>query len=295
MEEIVTKFDEKRLITSEPKEMVGKYLAKRLLRTWTEDFIDETSGEIVPIERNEVIMERGEFLTNDNVSQIMFYIETGDVKEVEVSDQKRDGFEFTGWTWVPWMFSLSLNGSRAKVLLFAQDIEQGIEIVRDYAELNFSGNFSIMSAKKQNSLIYIDTELKAHVTDDDGNELVDEQDESKIKRFYKLQCTMSNPDATENEKSFDDDHYNSTFLLKALDANDAEKQVSLYLAKCAKETAEKNNEPVKHWELSVDSAAPINISYIVPKEFSLAYREVSPGVTANKPDTTEDPKDESDE
>jgi DNA-directed RNA polymerase subunit beta len=37
---------------------LGKKLAARVLRTWVEDFVDEDTGEVVSIERNEVVMER---------------------------------------------------------------------------------------------------------------------------------------------------------------------------------------------------------------------------------------------
>jgi DNA-directed RNA polymerase subunit beta len=33
-------------------------LAARVLRTWTEDFVDEDTGEVVSIDRNEVLLER---------------------------------------------------------------------------------------------------------------------------------------------------------------------------------------------------------------------------------------------
>lgn len=41
MEAVQTKFNEERFFTSEPKEMLGKFLAKRVLKSWNEDFIDE--------------------------------------------------------------------------------------------------------------------------------------------------------------------------------------------------------------------------------------------------------------
>ncbi len=40
------------------KKMVGRKLAARVLRTWTEDFVDEDTGEVISIDRNEVLMER---------------------------------------------------------------------------------------------------------------------------------------------------------------------------------------------------------------------------------------------
>jgi DNA-directed RNA polymerase subunit beta len=38
------------------KKVVGRKLAARVLRTWTEDFVDEDTGEVVSIDRNEVLL-----------------------------------------------------------------------------------------------------------------------------------------------------------------------------------------------------------------------------------------------
>ncbi len=53
------------------KEALGKRLAARVLKSWSEDFVDEDTGEVVSIERNEVIMERETEITADNVSEIL--------------------------------------------------------------------------------------------------------------------------------------------------------------------------------------------------------------------------------
>jgi DNA-directed RNA polymerase subunit beta len=53
---------------------VGRVLAARVLRTWVEDFVDEDTGEVVSIERNEVVLERDTVLDEDNIMQVL---ETG--------------------------------------------------------------------------------------------------------------------------------------------------------------------------------------------------------------------------
>jgi len=50
---------------------IGKKLAARVLRTWVEDFVDEDTGEVVSIERNEIVMERDTVLDEDAVSLII--------------------------------------------------------------------------------------------------------------------------------------------------------------------------------------------------------------------------------
>jgi DNA-directed RNA polymerase subunit beta len=44
---------------------LGRRLAARVLRSWTEDFVDEDTGEVVSIERNEIVLERDSILTED--------------------------------------------------------------------------------------------------------------------------------------------------------------------------------------------------------------------------------------
>jgi DNA-directed RNA polymerase subunit beta len=56
------------------KKTLGKYLGKRLaarvLRTWVEDFVDEDTGEVVSIERNEIVMERDTVLDEEGIATI---------------------------------------------------------------------------------------------------------------------------------------------------------------------------------------------------------------------------------
>ena len=50
---------------------VGRKLAARVLKTWTEDFVDEDTGEVVTIERNEIILERDTLLDEENIELIL--------------------------------------------------------------------------------------------------------------------------------------------------------------------------------------------------------------------------------
>ncbi|MEL6392610.1 MAG: DNA-directed RNA polymerase subunit beta, partial [Bacteroidota bacterium] len=50
---------------------VGRKLAARVLRSWKEDFVDEDTGELVILERNEIILERDTELTEDNIESIL--------------------------------------------------------------------------------------------------------------------------------------------------------------------------------------------------------------------------------
>ena len=53
------------------KRVLGRKLAARVVRSWFEDFVDEDTGEVVTIERNDVIIERETVLENDQIEKIV--------------------------------------------------------------------------------------------------------------------------------------------------------------------------------------------------------------------------------
>ena len=53
------------------KKHLGQKLAARVLKSWIEDFVDEDTGEVVSIERNEIILERESVLDEEAIEQIM--------------------------------------------------------------------------------------------------------------------------------------------------------------------------------------------------------------------------------
>ena len=53
------------------KSHLGQKLAARVLKSWVEDFVDEDTGEVVSIERNEVLLDRESELTEENIAQIL--------------------------------------------------------------------------------------------------------------------------------------------------------------------------------------------------------------------------------
>ncbi|MFN4253610.1 MAG: DNA-directed RNA polymerase subunit beta [Saprospiraceae bacterium] len=50
---------------------IGRKLAARVLKSWTEDFVDEDTGEVVTIARNEIILERDTVLDEENISLVL--------------------------------------------------------------------------------------------------------------------------------------------------------------------------------------------------------------------------------
>ncbi len=69
--EIFDLADELKVSKTGLKKVVGRKLAARVLKSWVEDFVDEDTGEVVSIERNEVIIDRETVIENDHIEAIV--------------------------------------------------------------------------------------------------------------------------------------------------------------------------------------------------------------------------------
>ena len=69
--EIFDLADEVKVSKTGLKKIVGRKLAARLLKTWHEDFVDEDTGEVVSIERNEIILDRDTVIEKDHIQDIL--------------------------------------------------------------------------------------------------------------------------------------------------------------------------------------------------------------------------------
>ncbi|WP_294599371.1 DNA-directed RNA polymerase subunit beta [uncultured Rikenella sp.] len=63
--------DEIKVNKANLKKAVGRKLAARVLKSWTEDFVDEDTGEVVSIERNEIIIDRETVLAEEHIDDIL--------------------------------------------------------------------------------------------------------------------------------------------------------------------------------------------------------------------------------
>jgi len=63
--------DEVKVSKSGLKKLLGRKLAARVLKKWVEDFVDEDTGEVVSIDRNEIILERETILEDDHIDMII--------------------------------------------------------------------------------------------------------------------------------------------------------------------------------------------------------------------------------
>ena len=73
------------------KKVIGKQLAARVVESWTEDFVDEDTGEVVSMERTEVVIERDVELTEEHVSKILDL----DIKSILIKAEDKDGIDYS--------------------------------------------------------------------------------------------------------------------------------------------------------------------------------------------------------
>ena len=73
------------------KKYIGRRLAARVLNTWHEDFVDEDTGEVVSIERNEIILDRDTVLDEDNIQEIL----EADVKTILLHKEDSQATDYT--------------------------------------------------------------------------------------------------------------------------------------------------------------------------------------------------------
>lgn len=69
--EIFDLADEVKVSKATLKKIVGRKLAARVLKTWIEDFVDEDTGEVVSIERNEIIVDRETIIEEQHIDLIV--------------------------------------------------------------------------------------------------------------------------------------------------------------------------------------------------------------------------------
>jgi DNA-directed RNA polymerase subunit beta len=88
--EIFDLADEVKVSKSGLKSAIGRKLAARVLKTWVEDFVDEDTGEVVSIERTEVIIDRETILEQEHIDEI---VESG-VKTIILHKEHANSADF---------------------------------------------------------------------------------------------------------------------------------------------------------------------------------------------------------
>ena len=73
------------------KKLIGKQLAARVVESWTEDFVDEDTGEVVSMERTDVVIERDVELTEEHIEKILEL----DIKSILIKTEDKEGIDYS--------------------------------------------------------------------------------------------------------------------------------------------------------------------------------------------------------
>ncbi len=266
-----TRNTEIRYTTVDPKKMINKYTVDRVLKTWTEEFLNEDTGEVVPIERNEVLFMRGTLIDQDTLARIKFHMECGDIKDVEVSNQRRVAYELENTHMRPFLAVSTVGDKKTKFLFYATKITIALILLKDYIELNYLDGFYVSSIKEFDTSIILIDNLKKLNKEEDGVDNVDQDEEnaSDQKKFYQIDFNVE----VDMEKLFTE-----TAIVQTFNVDRAMMLINDYLIKNEKrrelEAKEHNREyTVQNYCTSIESAKPIPIGVYIPKEFSMAYAD----------------------
>ena len=88
--EIFDLAEEVKVSKSALKKIIGRKLAARVLNSWYEDFVDEDTGEVISIERNEVILDRDTIIDKENIELIL----ESNTKSVLINKEVDDKSEY---------------------------------------------------------------------------------------------------------------------------------------------------------------------------------------------------------
>ena len=247
---IETRKSEVRFTTSDPKEMLGKFLASKLTRGWTEDFVDKETNEVVTVERNEIIAMKGNLIDKELLSQIQFFLQSGDIKEVEVSNQRRMA-TLNSWNHLYiWSVTVQMRNKKRRFLLYANSILTAYEVIKDFIELNYDDPFDIISAKIHPSAIILTDKLKSALPEES-------EDDSTDEGYYQIDVNVTNDELT----------YTQTFIIQAKNVDSAMIAINHAISKEVK----RQRPDAAEFITSVASAVTIPCYRVIEREFSEAY------------------------
>lgn len=290
-----------RYVTNDPAKMLGKWIARRALKTWYEDYKDADTGEKVSVERNEILLERGTYISQEVLCTIKFMMEEGSLKEVEVSNQNRQGMLLENRSFLPYKGVAKIDGKRKTFLLYANSVANALVIMVDYIELHYKGGFEITDIKEMEYCVVIIDRLKsaevrryeldaaylrgemsvedfAEATCDkiiQGNPDADKDDDKKeTKKFYQIGAHVVLHD--DKEGDIEEDH---TFIVQTISAVRANMLIEKWLRD---KQEERFRESLKHPERTfvryqinsyIEESKILPIGCFIPVNFSEVYND----------------------
>lgn len=296
---IQTRHNEVKFVTSDTAKMVGMYTAERIIKSWEEEVEDKKTGETLKILRNDLLLDSGIKITNDLAETIRFWIEEGSIKEVTVSNQRRMADAGEHYYFFPYKAVARIGDKRHSFILHALSVANALEILNDYIELNYFGNFYITDIKELDySVILVDSldtvtkntatlnadyrkndevelpEIPFEEEDEDAEIDVFDEDEPEDKdeplkvKFYKILARI-NTKESDNEEN----ETTSTFIVRTFTATRASMIINKYLTDKEDERIAENPDAERmNIVASIEECKIINIGGYIPYQFSMAYK-----------------------
>ena len=266
--------DIKVIETNKPEEMLHKYLAECAVKTWTENFVDEDTGENVHVERNEVIFDRGTYIDESLLPKIMFSIQSEELKTVKVCENKplakRHNMQVRRY-----IVKLSDGLHNCNVYTTrAKTPEDAAQMVCDFYTIyglpTLSGNFSVIdSAATGLRLLYKEDLGKAYwedlynISHADIERRVNNTQKIlpppyQLERFFKVNVCIWDEGEDKYEK------ITCNYIIPALVLSDAERLVKDYLE-------EKDSRSGRERINDITSISKANIDFAIPQSYAKAW------------------------
>ena len=260
--------------TNKPEEIFHKYLAESAVKTWTENFIDQDTGEKVPVERHEVIFDRGTYIDESMLPKIMFSIQSEELKTVKVCENKplvkRHNMQVRRY-----IVKLSDGLHNCNVYTTrAKTPEDAAQMVCDFYTIyglpTLSGNFSVIdSAATGLQLLYKEDLGKAYwedlynISHADIERRVNNAQKIlpppyQLERFFKVNVCIWDEGEDKYEK------ITCNYIVPALVLSDAERLVKDYLE-------EKDSRSGRERINDITSISKANIDFAIPQSYAKAW------------------------
>lgn len=249
-----TIFHDGQIITTDPATYIGKTLLKPIVKTWTEDFVDEDTGEVVAIERSEILMQAGTRLTNDTIAQIRFFMSEDSCTLVYLSTQQRSGFTEQHKYRQLYLYSIRCGEEKLTFYLAAGGDEMAVQIGHDFAEQVCKGYFYFDSLKRTN-LVFVPLPEYAPEKDSEGQPIV--------RQFFQVVVSVKfayNPKPTQ-----------ARYLTYAKNADEASDTIRRFRNDIRAEAQKEAEDSIE--EEKILKVSPIEVTYIVPEHFFQQYAE----------------------
>ena len=260
--------------TNKPEEMLHRYLAESAVKTWTENFVDQDTGEKVPVERHEVIFDRGTYIDEALLPKIMFSIQSEELKTVKVCENKplakRHNMQVRRY-----IVKLSDGLHHCNVYTTrAKTPEDAAQMVCDYYTIyglpTLSGNFSVIDSAATGLRLLYKEEFGEKYWDN-MYMMTHERLEGKVNntdkvlpppfsqnRFFKVNvCRWY-----EGEGKYEKDTYN--YIIPALTLEDAQSlMIDYFIAMDDRRGRERIHD--------ITSISKANIDFAIPQSYAKAW------------------------